>query len=117
MTSLYDCLMAMQSGLADDSILDKYSEVRIKKWKEMIDPISRANFRRIWAEDAKGEREEFFEMCKKMENDEEMQKQGAGVGLLYTLEADHTNLSQFTHLLNEDFSPYFKTQQNGVVVS
>ena len=80
MTSLYDCLMAMQSGLADDTILDKYSEVRIKKWKEMIDPISRANFRRIWAEDAKAERDEFFAMCKKMENDEEMQKQGAGVG-------------------------------------
>lgn len=79
MTSLYDCLMAMQNGLADDSILDKYSEIRIKKWKEIIDPGSRANFRRIWAEDAKGERDEFFAMCKKMEHDEEMQKQGAGV--------------------------------------
>lgn len=80
MTSLYDCLMAMQNGLADDKILDKYSEVRIKKWKEMIDPMSRANFRRLWAEDAKAEREEFFEMCKKTENDEEMQRQGAAVG-------------------------------------
>ncbi len=79
MTSLYDCLMAMQNGLADDSILDKYSEVRIKKWKELIDPMSRANFRRIWAEDAIPERDEFFAMCKKMANNEEMQKQSAGV--------------------------------------
>jgi hypothetical protein len=85
-TSLYDCLMAMQSGLADDTILDKYSQVRIKKWKEMIDPVSRANFRRIWAEDAKAEREEFFEMCKKMETDEAMQRQGAGVGQIRSLE-------------------------------
>lgn len=80
MTSLYDCFMAMQNGQADDSILDKYSEVRIKKWKEIIDPGSRANFRRIWDEDAIPERDEFFAMCKKMENDEEMLKQGAAVG-------------------------------------
>ncbi|KAG4430042.1 hypothetical protein IFR05_014481 [Cadophora sp. M221] len=90
-TSLYDCLMAMQNGLADDSILDKYSEVRRKKWHELVDPISRANFRRIWDEDAIPERNEFFAMCKKMESDEEMQKQG----------------QEFTHLLNEDFTPYF----------
>lgn len=104
--------MAMQKGLADDSILDKYSEVRIKKWKEMIDPVSRANFRRIWAEDAIPERNEFFEMCKKMENDEEMQKQGAGVSWHIHQELS-ANKSQFTHLLNEDFSPYFKLQPNG----
>ena len=51
MTSLYDCLIAMQDGLTDDSILDKYSEVRRKKWQDLIDPISRANFRRIWDKD------------------------------------------------------------------
>lgn len=84
-TSLYDCLMAMQNGLADDSILDKYSEVRIKKWKEMIDPISRANFRKIWAPEADTEREEFFQMCRKMENDEQLQKQSAGVSRCFDL--------------------------------
>lgn len=78
-TSLYDCLMAIQNGLTDDSILDKYSEVRIKKWKELIDPISRANFRRLWAEDAIPEKEAFFAMCKETETNEELQKQGAGV--------------------------------------
>jgi hypothetical protein len=78
-TSLYDCLMAIQNGLTTDKILDKYSEIRIKKWAEIIDPVSRANFRRLWAEDAIPERLAFFEMCKKMETDEVMQKQGAAV--------------------------------------
>jgi len=78
-TSLYDCLMAIQNGLTTDKILGKYSEIRIKKWAEIIDPISRANFRRLWAEDASLERLAFFDMCKKMETDEEMQKGAAAV--------------------------------------
>lgn len=97
-TSLYDCLMAIQNGLTTDKILDKYSEIRIKKWAEIIDPISRANFRRLWAEDASLERLAFFEMCKKMETDEEMQKGGAA----------------FLDALNEDFSKYYtKPETNG----
>lgn len=82
-TSLYDCLMAMQNGFADDSILDKYSEVRRKKWHDLVDPISRANFRRIWDEDAIPERNEFFAMCKKMETNEEMRKQGQEVSVRF----------------------------------
>tara|TARA_R110002060_G_scaffold5534_6_gene8531 strand:- start:185 stop:460 length:276 start_codon:yes stop_codon:yes gene_type:complete len=74
--------MAIQNGQADESILDKYSEVRRKKWHDLVDPISRANFRRIWAEDAIPERDEFFAMCKKMETDEAMQKQGQEVRIL-----------------------------------
>ncbi|KAF4624841.1 hypothetical protein G7Y89_g13328 [Cudoniella acicularis] len=49
-SSLTDCLLAMHNNLTDDSILDKYSEIRIKKWKEIIDPTSRANFGRLWDE-------------------------------------------------------------------
>jgi hypothetical protein len=64
--TLYDCLAAINTGLTDDSILDVYSDVRIKKWKEIIDPTSRANFRRLWAEDAIPERERYFEILKKM---------------------------------------------------
>jgi hypothetical protein len=44
--------------------------------------VSRANFRRLWAEDASPERLAFFELCKKIETDEEMQKQGAAVSAL-----------------------------------
>jgi hypothetical protein len=81
-TSLYDCLIAIQNGLTTDKILDKYSEIRIKKWAEIIDPVSRGNFRRLWAEDAIPERLAFFEMCKKMDTDEEMQKEGAAASVL-----------------------------------
>jgi len=77
-TSLYDCLMAIQNGLTDDSILDKYSEIRIKKWKDVIDPVSRANFARVWDEDAMPERLKFFEMCKKINTDEETMKKQTG---------------------------------------
>jgi hypothetical protein len=82
-TSLYDCLMAIQNRLTTDKILDKYSEIRIKKWVEIIDPVSRVNFRRLWDDDAIPERLAFFEMCRKMEKDEEMQKQGAAVSALH----------------------------------
>jgi hypothetical protein len=61
--------MAMQNRLADDTILDKYS----------VDPVSRANFRRIWDDDTIPERDEFFAMCKRTETDEAALKQAHGV--------------------------------------
>lgn len=72
--SLYDCLVGMHQGLADDKILDKYSDIRIKLWREMIDPISRANFRRLWCEEAIPERDQFFEMCQNASKDEQLAK-------------------------------------------
>jgi len=75
--SLFDCLMAIQNGLTDDSILDKYSEVRIAKWKEMIDPMSRANFRRIWDKEMEEDRDQFFDFCRKLEKDDELTKKMA----------------------------------------
>lgn len=81
-TSLYDCFLAMYEGLTDDSILDAYSEVRRKKWKDIIDPASRANFARIWDENAAEEKEAFFRMCRDMENNREAQKAGANVSTL-----------------------------------
>lgn len=72
--SLYDCFLGIHLDKADDSILDKYSEVRIQKWREIIDPVSRANFRRIWAEDAIPDRDKFFEMCDKASKDEQLAK-------------------------------------------
>jgi len=78
-TSLYDSLIAMHNGLTDDSILDAYSDVRRRIWREIIDPSSRANFARIWDEKASEEKEKFFKMCKDMENDEEARERGAKV--------------------------------------
>jgi hypothetical protein len=63
--SLYDCLMGIHWGVADERILEKYSEVRIMIWQDLIDVISRGNFRRLWdeGEEAEKERQEFWELC------------------------------------------------------
>ena len=39
--SLFDALMAMQAGRADEKVLDEYSRCRIEKWKDFINPTSR----------------------------------------------------------------------------
>jgi len=88
--SLFDALVAMKNGKADDSILDKYSEVRRKKWAEIIDPMSRANFKRVCLDESEASRNEFWTLCKKMDGDEELAKQ----------------MAQGTYVLREDFREY-----------
>ena len=48
---LYDCLAGIHEGKADPSILDTYSEVRRQKYKEIVDPISQDNIRRLYDQD------------------------------------------------------------------
>lgn len=80
--SLFDALMGIHLGLADDGILDKYSEVRRKIWKDVIDPASREHFRRLRERDANTAREndEFFRLCVKAEGDEVLARELAMVG-------------------------------------
>ncbi|EYE94441.1 FAD-dependent oxidoreductase [Aspergillus ruber CBS 135680] len=70
--SLFDALMGIHMGLSDDSILDKYSEVRRKIWSDVIDPASRENLRRPHEQEASTAREndEFFKLCVRAEADE-----------------------------------------------
>ncbi|KAL2218839.1 hypothetical protein M432DRAFT_390985 [Thermoascus aurantiacus ATCC 26904] len=77
--SLFDALMGIHRGLADDSILDKYSEVRRKIWTDIIDPMSRENFRRLHDQDPDKAREndEFFRLCVKAETDKDLASQMA----------------------------------------
>ncbi|CAK7222037.1 hypothetical protein SBRCBS47491_004731 [Sporothrix bragantina] len=49
--NLADCLIGIYQGKADDSILDKYSEVRRQKYNDIINPVSSANIRRLFAQD------------------------------------------------------------------
>lgn len=77
--SLYDCLAGIHLGVASDAILNKYSEIRIKIWKEMIDPISRGNFRRLWDETAIPDRNQFIETCKRAAEDKVMARELAEV--------------------------------------
>lgn len=80
--SLFDALIGIHLGLADDSILDKYSEVRRKIWTGVIDPMSRENFRRLHGQDPNTAREndEFFRLCVRAEEDEELGRELARVG-------------------------------------
>ncbi|KAL1979734.1 hypothetical protein VTN96DRAFT_5256 [Rasamsonia emersonii] len=75
--SLFDCLLGIHKGLADDSILDKYAEIRRKIYFEIINPMSRENFRRLWDQDPDkaGETDPYFQICHKAEKDPALAKE------------------------------------------
>tara|TARA_R110002003_G_scaffold111_12_gene9484 strand:- start:6243 stop:6596 length:354 start_codon:yes stop_codon:yes gene_type:complete len=75
--NLYDCLRGIYENKADESILDKYNEVRRKVYLDLIDVISSANIRRLFAldPDRAVEQDEFFQMVKKAETDEDFSRQ------------------------------------------
>lgn len=83
--SLFDSFMGIHKGLADETILDKYSEIRKRIWAEIIDPMSRENFRRLYDQDPTKAREndEFFQLCIKGETDEETAKSIVLVSHIY----------------------------------
>lgn len=67
--SLYDCLVGIHMGKADDGILDKYDEVRRGIWHEVINPTSSENMRRLFAygdPDDALEKEPFFRMLREV---------------------------------------------------
>lgn len=86
----------MHKGLADESILDIYSEVRKRIWTETIDPMSRENFRRLHDQDPDSAREtdEFFQILANAELDTELAKELALVS--------HLDLEKFVFSTNAD---------------
>ncbi|KAJ9603951.1 hypothetical protein H2200_011473 [Cladophialophora chaetospira] len=88
--SLFDAFVALKEGKTDDSILDKYSEVRQEKWRKIIDPMSRANFARVCLAEPEKDRNDFIAFCKKMEEDDELAKR----------------MAEGTNALREDFHEY-----------
>ncbi|KAI9159183.1 FAD-dependent monooxygenase terC [Paramyrothecium foliicola] len=44
---LYDCLVGIATGKADESILDRYNEIRSKIWRDFTDVGSTSNMRRL----------------------------------------------------------------------
>ncbi|KAK7181985.1 FAD binding domain-containing protein [Paraphaeosphaeria sporulosa] len=93
--SLYDCFMGIHQDELDESILDKYSEIRIKIWREMIDPMSRANFHRLWDPACEKEKEEFFKFCERADKDPVWGK----------------SVAEAVHAVRHDFTQYFKSKQ------
>ena len=74
---LYDCLIGIYQNKADPEILDKYSEMRRKKYQELTDPISQDNIRRLFDQDPDKamENDEFLKLLKKNEGNVEAQKE------------------------------------------
>ncbi|KAK2606629.1 hypothetical protein N8I77_005364 [Diaporthe amygdali] len=99
--NLFDCLYGIATGQLDDSILDKYSEIRIRKYNDIINPVSSSNIRRVWDPSPEAiKADPFFQAVERAEKDEafaeEMKK-----GLLDVM---------------HDFTQYYKPPavQNGV---
>lgn len=74
---LYDCLVGIYESKADDSILDRYSDVRREKYQAIVDPISSENLKRMHEPnpDTVLETDEFLQMCKRAETDPEFSRQ------------------------------------------
>ena len=81
--SLFDALMGIHLNLASESILDTYSDVRRKIWTEIINPMSRENYRRLVDRDADTARETdgFFRACVEAERDEGLARELAMVSI------------------------------------
>jgi hypothetical protein len=75
--SLYDSLLGIHTGQANDSILDKYDEIRRKIWHEIINPISSSNMRRLidLNADTALDEDPFLQVLKRAETDKELQAQ------------------------------------------
>lgn len=73
---LSDCLAGIHRGKADDSILDKYSEIRSEKFRTLSDPISSENLRRLWKNpETAGDEDGFLLALKRAAVDKEFSKE------------------------------------------
>ncbi|KAK5659397.1 hypothetical protein OQA88_1490 [Cercophora sp. LCS_1] len=68
--SLYDSFLGIHTDKADDEILTKYSEERIRIWQEIINPRSQENMKRLFeyeSADEFVEKDPFYKLLKEME--------------------------------------------------
>ncbi|KAJ9483383.1 hypothetical protein VN97_g10021 [Penicillium thymicola] len=74
--ALYDALIGIHKGVADEQILTEYSEARSAKYREYVDPLSTANFRRLWEKDPETTvvEDEFFQMIREAQADPDVAK-------------------------------------------
>ncbi|KIV77348.1 hypothetical protein PV11_09148 [Exophiala sideris] len=94
---LYDCLIGVYEGKADETILDKYSEMRRERFYAVTDPISTDNIKRLFDQDPE----------KALENDEFLK-------LVNSMQGDTEALKQFMKspmALRYDFTQHYKTNQ------
>ncbi|CAK7207829.1 hypothetical protein SEUCBS139899_010644 [Sporothrix eucalyptigena] len=92
---LYQCLKGIYTKVADESILDIYSDIRRKRYLEMVDTISSANLRRMFTvpPDEVLEKDNFLKLCKQSETDKELAQK----------------MAEGAHALSYDFTQHYKT--------
>lgn len=81
--NLFDCLYGIATGQADDSILDKYSDIRIQKYQEIINPVSSANIKRLWDSSPGAIKSDpFFQAVERAKTDKEFEQRMGQVSQL-----------------------------------
>ena len=75
--NLADCLIGLSEGLADESILDKYDEIRREVWHKIINPLSSENILRMHSQDPETalDNDEFLKTLVRAETDPELMEQ------------------------------------------
>jgi 2-polyprenyl-6-methoxyphenol hydroxylase-like FAD-dependent oxidoreductase len=99
--NLAECLVGIENGWADDSILTKYDEIRRQKYQEVINPISSDNFLRVSATDPSEAlvKDQFLMMVEKARTDK----------------ATREELDQGVFAVCHDFTQYYnKAGKEGV---
>lgn len=101
--SLYDCLVGIHTGQAGDDILDKYDEIRRQIWRDIINPISSSNMRRLIDLDADRaiEQDAFLRLLKRIATDRPLQLE-MSKGIVLPFEPSHTCLSNDLNYLRHD---------------
>lgn len=74
---LFDCFRGIHAGAAGLEILKTYSDVRIEKYKTIVDPVSTGNIKRMFQLDPKNalEDDEFLSLVKRAETDHELSRE------------------------------------------
>jgi hypothetical protein len=94
---LYECLIGVYEGKADESILDKYSEIRRQRYQTIVDPVSTDNIKRLYTQDPE----------KALENDSFLK-------MLNDIKDDHKAQIEFMRgpmALMYDFTQHYKTKE------
>jgi 2-polyprenyl-6-methoxyphenol hydroxylase-like FAD-dependent oxidoreductase len=71
---LGECLEGIHNGWADESILDRYDDVRRSIFLNVVDPISTKNFLRISDPEAVLGNDPFFTMCENAKTNPELKE-------------------------------------------
>lgn len=67
--NLYDCFLGIHQDLVDDTILDRYSEVRRQKYLDIVDPVSSENLRRLMQDAEAADKDALFQKLRDAKSD------------------------------------------------